>query len=480
MAAGTTLSGIFDEAPRAPARRGALGEVLALAAPFVLSSGVGAIKLFSDRMMLAWHSDLALTAALSAGLLAYFIASPFMGMVGYATAFVSQYDGAGRRDAIGMCVWHALYLCALAGAVVALVGVAGSEIFLWAGHDTRLAGEETVYFRLLTGGSMLALAAVALSCFWTGRGKIWTVLAVNTVGLATALVLNRLLIHGAGSSIPALGITGAGLATLASDGLRVAILLRLFLRPRNRERYNTLPPTRYDHGVARRLLWFGFGNGIHLMFSVGIMSLFQMFAGRHAITPEETELVAASGIAFSMNSLACIPILGLGTAVSVLVARGIGSGNSDYVRNVVRNGRLLTIMYAVAVCGVFALFPSTITALFGRSGIPAEGAVNRTAAFLILAAVFFGSDAMGILYGGALRGAGDTGFTAKIKFMAAVFVFVPPCLAATHMRTGLATIWHCAILCAGCTAVAYYIRFRNEGWINSTLIGAEKTVKKEE
>ena len=77
-----------------PFRTGNLREVFTIAFPLIMSSGTFAVKLFSDRMMLAWYSEHAIAAALSGGMTAFMLCSFFMGLANYGNAFVAQYSGA--------------------------------------------------------------------------------------------------------------------------------------------------------------------------------------------------------------------------------------------------------------------------------------------------------------------------------------------------------------------------------------------------
>ena len=67
--------------------RGGLGDVLKVAFPLIVASLVHAVNLFTDRMMLAAYSPLAMAAAFSAGLTTFTLSCIFLGTVGYAGAF---------------------------------------------------------------------------------------------------------------------------------------------------------------------------------------------------------------------------------------------------------------------------------------------------------------------------------------------------------------------------------------------------------
>jgi|GEM_PF-3604275 len=137
--------------------RATIGEILRVALPFVVSSGAFAVKLFCDRVMLAWHSDLAMYAALSSGTAAFMVAGLFIGISGYVSAFVSQYHGAGQNYKIGVSVWQSVILSLVFGALIAALGQLLVPAFILAGHPAELAALEAEYFRLLTAGAVFSL-----------------------------------------------------------------------------------------------------------------------------------------------------------------------------------------------------------------------------------------------------------------------------------------------------------------------------------
>ncbi len=77
---------------------GGPGEVLALAWPLMLSTGLFSLTLFVDRMMLYWYSNEAASAAMAAGTVFWVVTCVPLGTIGYTSTFVSQYFGVHRED----------------------------------------------------------------------------------------------------------------------------------------------------------------------------------------------------------------------------------------------------------------------------------------------------------------------------------------------------------------------------------------------
>ena len=104
----------FRRRPASPVS-GSMLEVFRIALPLVLSNSCHAVNMFVDRLMLARHSQEAVSAAFTGGLTNFTIACVFVGTIGYTGTFVAQYEGAKHRERIGSAVWSGVWL-ALFGA----------------------------------------------------------------------------------------------------------------------------------------------------------------------------------------------------------------------------------------------------------------------------------------------------------------------------------------------------------------------------
>lgn len=457
--------------------RATIGEILRVALPFVVSSGAFTIKLFCDRVMLAWHSDLAMYAALSAGTAAFMVAALFIGISGYVSAFVAQYHGAGQNYKIGVSVWQSVILSLAFGVLIAGLGRLLAPAFFLAGHPAELAALEAEYFRLLTAGAVFSLINTSLMCFWIGRKKTWTVVAVNLAAIGANILLNRGLIFGCSwspsaaliLSCPPLGLRGAGLATVSSDALKTAALFALFLKPAHRLRFATWPGRLFDPALAARLLRLGAGNGLQLGLSLAALAFFHLLIGLYGPGPGGVDVAVASGIAFSLNGAAVIPLIGLGTAAAVLVGHGLGAGDADYARRVVGKIRLVALIYMVLISTLFIVFPRPLIAFFDRGGGLSASTVDLTAILLWFSAAVFVADGWSMLYGSAIRGAGDTGYAAKVSAITGLML-APPCLAAYFLGAGAIVLWGIAAAYAAARALAYYLRYQRGAWQKMGLV----------
>ena len=218
--------------------KGNFREVLAIALPLMLSNVSHAVNLFVDRAMLAGYSDMAMAAAFPAGLSAFSFSCLFVGTVGYSGAFVAQYYGAGEHRKIGSAVWQGIWFALIGGAFMWGTSFFAKEIFDAFGHGPEVRSLEIDYYRIVATGTVANLLFIALSNFWSGRGKAVMVLSVNIFMALLNIVLNYLLIYGKSFDLPLigtvtfpeLGIKGAAYGTII--GGFVAVLVKLIFQKR--------------------------------------------------------------------------------------------------------------------------------------------------------------------------------------------------------------------------------------------------------
>ena len=175
---------------------GGCGEVFKIALPLIISTSAYTLQMFIDRVFLMWYSSDAMAAAMFSGMTDFTIFSLFMGTALYVNTFVAQYDGAGRAHRVGASIWQGIYFAIGAGLLMAAVAPFAGTIVGWAGHEAAVQREEATYLRILLIGSLPALLATVLGCFYTGRAKMWTMMWANIGGTVVNIVLDYAWIFG--------------------------------------------------------------------------------------------------------------------------------------------------------------------------------------------------------------------------------------------------------------------------------------------
>lgn len=448
-------TGQGDKSPHS----GGPGQVLRLAFPLIVAASGHALRLFADRVMLARFSPSAIAASMPAGLLCFTFMAFFIGTVGYANAFVAQYTGAGQPERTGKSIWQAVYISLVGGLLVALTAKAAPLMFAWVGHPADVQVEQVIYFRVLAQLSFAGIGLSAVNAFWSGRGRTRTVMMIELLCAGLNVILNSALIFGRFGA-PRMGIAGAGLATGLSNVFGFVLAMTLFLRPRNRRTFGTWPHRTLDGALLLRMIRFGMPNGLHFMLDLLAFNMFVVFIGRTSAAALE-----AANIAFGLNALAFLPIIGIGTTASILVGQGIGSGDIRFAQRSVRSAFLLAALYSALVGCVFILWSGPALSLFVRVGDASQKDTLALAAVCLrYITAYLVLDAACIVYSHAVKGAGDTHFTLWAGVIMSWGTLVLPCYAALHLGASNWALWRILVAHVGLAALLYYCRYRFGPW----------------
>ena len=437
--------------------RGGSSELWKLALPLVLSSSFMTIQITLDRVMLSWHSELDVAASMPAVMLYWFPFGLLYGTALYVATFVAQYTGARRPERVGPAVWQGIYFALASGLLfLALVPLAPAYIAL-GDHDAALQTREVAFFRGLCFAALPALVVSSISGFFSGRGAPWTILLIDVVGTLVTGVLDWLLIFNR-LDIPELeGAAGAGVATACGSYAAALTAVALFLRKRNRDEFQTLSGWRPERELLLRLFKFGGPAGIQMMLDVMAFTLFTLFVGRLG-----KDAMTATSIAFTINMLAFLPVMGLGNAVGILVGQSIGEGRADHAVRTVRIGFRWAVGYSTFAAALFVLAPGPLTSIFA-----AEAGSNQSetvATLLLFVATYCVTDSVNLVYASALRGAGDTRFVSWLTFLLAWPVMVIPTYLVVRADGNLYWCWAFATAYISVMATCFYARFRTGKW----------------
>lgn len=441
---------------------GSYREVIRIAWPLVISMGSFTFMQFVDRMFLAWYSPVSIQAALPAGILSFTFVCTFMAMSGYANTFVAQYHGAGDPVGCSRSVAQAVWLSFLVWPVLILLIPLGWWLLEISGHGAAVLAEEKSYFTILTLGGVLVPLGSAISSFFTGRGETRTNMIATIAGNLVNLVLDYALIFGKFGA-PEMGIKGAAIATLIAGLTTPAILFALYFSRRYNAAYQTRANLQIRWPLMLRLIRFGLPSGFNLLIEVSAFSLFILIAGRLG----ELALVL-SNMALSINSLAFLPLIGLGIAAGTLVGQYQGRGDHETAALAARRAVHVGVFYVSLVGLSYVLFPRVYFAAFtlrAESGFAVDELMVTGRWLLVIMALWGLFDAVNVILAGALKGAGDTRFVLIYSTIVSWGVWVPGIMTIVlYLNGGLLGTWSWALLFVILLAVGYEIRFRGGQW----------------
>ena len=328
----------------------------------------------------------------------------------------AESHGAGRPREAGEVLRHGLAIAAAIGILlaIALTAIAG-QLGLFQ-QPAAVATTARPYLIIIAWSLLPSLGFLAVKNYYEALHRPWTPLHWVLGGVGLNVLLNWVLIYGH-LGAPALGLTGAGWATLLS---RLALFLGLWCSLR---RDPTLAPARPFRWLAplrgRELaaqVAQGWPVSLQLFFESSLFSVSAIFMGWLG-----TVALAAHQVALNCAGTTFMFPLGLSHALAVRLGHARGAGHGHLLR-VIGFGGIGASVALMACFGGTCIVAGTMIA----SGfIPDPEVVALAARLLVVAGVFQVFDGTQVTAMGALRGLGDERHPTVITFVGYWLCAVP-------------------------------------------------------
>ncbi|MDR2050981.1 MAG: MATE family efflux transporter [Deltaproteobacteria bacterium] len=438
-------------------------EVLRIGLPMLASMASTTVMLLTDRIFLSRYSLEAIAASSPAGMASLTLQMTFQGVCGYAAVLAAQYTGARALGRVGAAMWQGIW-CSLLCSVL-LVGACfpAAAFFDFIGHEAVIRELEVKYFVVLTSGSSISLLGGAVSAYFFGRGLTKPVMLANMAAAALNILLDYLLIFGKWG-FPELGITGAAVASVSGWALSLSVLSALVFTRGNDRAYHVLRAWRPEKALFLRLIRFGTPGGIQFFVEFLGQTWFMFELGHLGRIP-----LAASNIAFSINSFTFMPMLGLSMATSTLAGQAMGRGKPQDAVLVSSHALHLAFVYMLFMAGIIVFFSGELIDIFRAADAPASADFEQVRAtgriLLYYVALYSLVDAVNLIFIGALKGAGDTLMIMKIIVSCVVLALLLP-IAGLHWGgfVSLHKLWIIFTVYIFILALCVALRFHSRKW----------------
>jgi multidrug resistance protein, MATE family len=223
------------------------------------------------------------------------------------------------------------------------------------------------------------------------------------IALLTANVVNAfanwLLIFG-NAGAPAMGVSGAGWATVLSRVTMAAFLLGVIVYRAHGRRPGLFETSlRVELSWMRTLLGLGFPAAMQVTLEVGVFAAATALAGRLAPVA-----LAAHQIAINLAAFTFMVPLGIASAGAVRVGHAIGRRDLEGAARSGWTALLFGAGFMSCAAVVFVFFPHVLIGAFTMD----RGVLDVGVSLLAVAAVFQLFDGLQGVATGVLRGLGDT------------------------------------------------------------------------
>ncbi len=393
-------------APAATPWRAETGAMLGLALPLVGTQLAQIAIMTTDVLFVGWLGPDALAAG-ALGSNVYFLLWVFGIGLGMAISpIIAQAVGARRRylrdsrRTTRQGLWVTLTV-ALPGTVVMWHA---APVLRLLGQDPAIADYAQEYTRALAPGLLPAIWFIVLRNFVSAFERPRSGLVVQIITFLLNAALAYALIFGKWGA-PALGLTGAGIASAIAHWASFLMLLGFILADRRFRRFRLLG--RFWRPDIRRYveIW-----RVGLPISATLLAEVGLFSGAvYAMGIIGTAELAAHQIALQCAAVTFMVPLGIGQAATVRVGLFQGAGDREGVRRAGWTALGLGIGFMAAMMIAMWMLSDDLAHLFLDLEHPDSASVAGIAAsFLVIAAVWQVMDGAQAVAMGVLRGLKDT------------------------------------------------------------------------
>lgn len=422
--------------------------VLRLALPAVATTLLQLIFLLIDIFWIGRILGPVALAAVSTASFAVWMVAALAEMVAVGlTAVASRRHGEGSHGLAAVVAGSTMLLALGLGVALMLGGrLLVPALFSLMQTPPEVTEMGRLYLATYLLGAPLVLGFFAIEAAFRASGDTRTPLALLGISIVLNIVLDPLLIVGAGP-LPAMGIAGAAVAATLTRGLALALGLIIAIR-RRLIRFSV-----FDWPSAFTALRIG----LPVAFT-GVFFSF-IYVGLTRITTRfGVPALAALGIGHKLEGLSYMVAMGFGLAAAAIVGQNVGAGRIDRAR---RAG-WITTGFACAAGAVVALaflaFPDVMVGLFTRDPlVVTDGSLYLRA--MALAQISMGLE---IVLESALGGAG---YTLRPMLWNALFNLARIPLAAWLAGVmGLAGVWWAIGITAVMRGVAMALLWNGTSW----------------
>jgi len=274
-----------------------------------------------DTAMVGFLGDSALAAVGLGGFVVFMCQALILGISTGVQANVARKKGARQLDRAAAILNTALLLVVIIGPLLSLVLIQLAEpAYPYLNSDAAVIERGVPYLQWRLGAIVFVGINFAFRGYWNALDMSRLYMTTLFLMHACNIVLNYLLIFG-NFGFPALGVTGAGMASAIAMAIGSLIYVYLGFRHVRKDGFLRGLATRAE---TASLIKITIPSGFQqLFFAAGLVTMFWIVG--QIGTPQ----LAAANVLITILLFALLPGLGLGLASTTLVGQALGNGDAD-------------------------------------------------------------------------------------------------------------------------------------------------------
>lgn len=427
---------------------------LNLAIPVILAQ-IGQVTVnLADNMMVG-HVGTTELAAASFAINLFHVGMLFgLGITFGLTPLVGQAFSAKSKTNIGSWFKNGVLIYFISSL---LIGLAMSSVVLFMNHMGQ--SEEVVrmavpYYLIQVSSLIPLMLFFSFKQFFEGIGNTRIAMIITILANLVNIGLNYILIYGK-LGFPALGLNGAGYATLISRMIMPVIFVFVVFRNlKIRTYFSEALHSEFDKLKIKRILSIGLPIGFQLVIEILAFSLGAIMLGWIS-----KESLAGHQVAIGMASMTYMISFGLASGTTIRVSHAFGESDKQELKHSVLASLHIVVVFMSLMGVLFVLLRNQLPLLF-----TSDPAVVKIASGLLVVGAFFQIfDGVQVILLGALRGIADVRIPMFMAFFSYIMVSLPVSyLMAFYFNLGAPGVWMGFVFGLGTAAVLFGFRLRKQ------------------
>lgn len=447
-----------------PSSAQAYKNVWHIAGPSVLEMVAQSIIGLMDTMMVGTLGSTAIAAVGLTNQPRMLMLAVFFAMNAGVTAIVARRKGEGRPEEANRTLRNALLLILGLTFVIMIAALAFSrQLMELAGAQPDTIDDANTYFRILAWALPVNALNMCINAAQRGVGNTRITMMVNIIANLVNVVFNYLLIGG-NLGFPALGVTGAALATVL--GFTVALVLSLI----------SILGHSKNNGFLRlsfKADWRLHSDTVRAITRVGGNAMIEQVAMRigffvyaRIVADLGTKAFAAHQVCMQFLNITFTVGDGIGIAATALVGQKLGEKRPDLSMLYGKVSQRMAFAASMTLLSVLIIFRTPLVSMFIDETRDPE-VLALASQVMIMVALFQPFQTSSVVISGCLRGAGDNRFVARIMLVCVTLIRpLLSLLAIYRLNFGLMGAWAASLVDMSIRLLCVYTRFNSAKWFD--------------
>ena len=429
-------------------------ETARLSLPIIVGQ-IGQLTMsLADNLMVGRVGTDALAAAAIGNALFMLVMVTGLGITLAVTPLTAQAFGAGHHRECGVVMRQGLIVNMASGVILLAVTWGLSLCLPLMNQPLAVVGPARIYTQVLGLSLLPMMLFQTFRQFAEGVSFLKPAMIITLLANLVNVFVNWVFIFG-NLGMPAMGLTGAGIATFSSRLFMAAGMMAVVMTAPSLKKFD--PSLRYrkiDTALIKRLLKIGIPGAGQYFFEVSAFAGSSVMVGWMGATP-----LAAHQIALNLASISFMGALGISAAGTIRVGQAMGKNALASARTAGFTAVLLCAGFMATAGIIFVVFRDFLPALY----IADTEVIKITATLLVFVAIFQISDGTQAVGLGILRGIPDMKIPTLITLAAYWLVGMPlGYFLAFGLNLGIYGIWLGLLTSLTVSATLMIIRFHSQ------------------